>query len=927
MSRAHLDGLGSILWLIISVLATPANIFSQALPRILTGGVVSVAGAPLSSVAVAPGAIISIYGSNFNSSAGMHAGGVSAGAPPLPTSINGTQVLINSRFAPLFYVDSSQIDAQVPWEVTGAAYLTVQVIVNGRPSNLASVPLGPIAPGILAVTHAWDGSLVAPSNPATSGELLTIYSIGLGPVTNQPATGGAALVQPLSYTVSTAAVTIGGVPAIVAFSGLTPGFAGLYQVNAQVPMGTLNGDNITVALSVGGAVSNVIATSVQSGTPSGVQVSVSPASASVLTGGAQQFTATVSGASDSSVSWTVNGVPGGDAAVGTISSTGLYMAPASTASGSVVFVAATSTADPTVAGTALAVVNSPAPVASPIGRFRSKGPGLYTQFEERGFPVGYWPGLAIQTFTQFDPIVGSTVSQEISLQLDKQKAMGLNAITYEFRSANDPTNSGGPYMPPLCLIPAVLGLNWPQPTATELTNLKAFFDLVQSKGMRIRVHLVNTYMDDRSNSQTWLGAILGVIGNHPALDIVAFDGDKHIEDDGSCGIPAEPPLWMGPDTVQGQYIQWAIRYAQSLGIPTQRLSAEAIVGAFFVDSMTPNSFATDGHQWNPLIALKTIFDEIGIPDNQRTYALSYYEHTKCTDVGSLPCTDLAPHPWAEQTLQRIYGVIGAGNGARIVATEMGYSPPAIPTWKTEWAMESLVSLMEKYQIEGGSFWRWTNNSNCSSGCTNEDADPTLADPVKRRGVNFVYNPVQKEILDWGGFHLTAIPNGSFEEDLDSNGVPAHWTIAGKGSASAYYLPQENGQPQVPSRGSYCLRLTANDSTAPIAATSEPIAVTPGTNYTTVANLRFAWNGDPNPAASASTRPQAFVTIHYLNANGQPASVPSTVFQYFQENSAQEFQTFVFQYMTPSDARSVQIEVGAARNGLAAPIIIDVDNLR
>lgn len=194
-------------------------------------------------------------------------------------------------------------------------------------------------------------------------------------------------------------------------------------------------------------------------------------------------------------------------------------------------------------------------------------------------------------------------------------------------------------------------------------------------------------------------------------------------------------------------------------------------------------------------------------------------------------------------------------------------------------------------------------------------------------MDFVYDPVQKEILDWSGFHLTAIPNGSFEDDLDSNGVPTHWALSGKGSASAYYLPPESGQPQVPSRGSYCLRLTANDSTTAISATSDPIAVTPGTSYTTVANMRFAWSGDPNPSASSSTRPQVFVTIHYLNASGQPASVVSTPFSYFQEDSTQGFQTFVFQYTTPNDARSVQIEVGAARNGLALPIVVDVDNLR
>jgi len=920
--------------------------YAQPVPRISTNGIVNSAGAPLPPAPVAPGSIISIYGSNFNSSSGTHAGGVSATSTPLPTAINGTQVLINSLFAPLYYVDSSQINAQVPWEVGGASYLNVQVIVNGLSSNLATVALAANAPGLLLVTHALDGGLVTSSQPATTGEYLTIYGLGLGPVTNSPGDGAASSATPLSYTQQTPVVTIGGAAANVSFSGLAPGFTGLYQVNAQVPGGTANGDDITIVLSIGGAMSNTITTSLQSGTPSGVQVSVSPVSVSLLTGVTQQFTAAVSGSGNSSVNWTVNGIPGGDSTVGTVSSTGLYTAPATAPGSKIVFVAATSAADSTTSGMATIAVSAPPPVVSPLGRLRSSAPGIWTQFEERGWPSQYWAGQAIQLFTQFDPVVGSTVSQEISLQLDKMQAMGVNSITYALRTSDDPTNSL-PFVPPLCPEGTVLGLNWPRPTSTELTNLVSFFDLVQSKSMKIRLGLINTHMEEQPplNSTVWLGAILGAIGNHPALDVVTFDGTPLLVPSApnwnvpnACGTPAEAALWDGPGTVlapsmapfvapnyvgamSAQYIEWAMGYALSLGVPARKLSAEAITGNYETDSLQPNSGGTDGHFWNPITTLKDMFDNVGIPDNQRTYALSFYEHTKCSTVTNLPCTDVAPDPWAEQAIQTMYGIIGTGNGARVVADEMGDNTPVSPAWKTEWAMESLAALMEKYQIEGGSFWLWVQ------GQDSDDSDPTLAEAVKLRGVTFTYNPVQKEILDWGGFHLTSIPNGSFEDDLDSNGVPTHWAVTGSGSASVYYLPQESGQPQVPSRGSYCLRLTASDNTAAISATSDQMAVTPGTSYTTTANLRFAWSGDPNPSGSAVTRPQVFATIHYLNARGQPASTPSTVFSYFQEDSTQGFQTFVFQYTPPSDATSVQIEIGAERNGLSTPIVFDADNFR
>src|SRR5205807_7707270 len=62
-----------------------------------------------------------------------------------------------------------------------------------------------------------------------------------------------------------------------------------------------------------------------------VNVTISPTSATVATRGTQQFTATVQNTSNTAVTWQVNGVTGGNATVGTISSSGLYTAPASPA--------------------------------------------------------------------------------------------------------------------------------------------------------------------------------------------------------------------------------------------------------------------------------------------------------------------------------------------------------------------------------------------------------------------------------------------------------------------------------------------------------------------------------------------------------------------------------------------------------------------
>jgi hypothetical protein len=81
--------------------------------------------------------------------------------------------------------------------------------------------------------------------------------------------------------------------------------------------------------------------------PSSVTVSISPASATVQAGKTQSFTASVSGTSNTSVTWKVNGISGGNSTVGTISTSGLYTAPATVPKPAAVTVTAVPSADGT----------------------------------------------------------------------------------------------------------------------------------------------------------------------------------------------------------------------------------------------------------------------------------------------------------------------------------------------------------------------------------------------------------------------------------------------------------------------------------------------------------------------------------------------------------------------------------------------------
>src|ERR1035438_6187448 len=92
-----------------------------------------------------------------------------------------------------------------------------------------------------------------PSEPAESGDALVIYCAGLGAVNPLVPDGAAAPSSPPAMTVNPVNVTIGGKPAPVLFSGLAPGFAGLYQVNVTVPLGITASPNVPVILYVGTA--------------------------------------------------------------------------------------------------------------------------------------------------------------------------------------------------------------------------------------------------------------------------------------------------------------------------------------------------------------------------------------------------------------------------------------------------------------------------------------------------------------------------------------------------------------------------------------------------------------------------------------------------------------------------------------------------
>jgi uncharacterized protein (TIGR03437 family) len=245
-------------------------------PTLPAGGVVNGASfAP--GAAVAPGSIASLFGTNLASATAF------AGAVPLPLQLGGALLRFNTtQSVPMFYSSLGQLNFQVPWELAGQSQATLTDQVGTPVSNPLTVRLAQYAPGLFSVNSSGAGLGAiqiantsffaqaanaipgAQSRPANRGtDSVTIYATGLGPVTNRPASGAAAPSAPLAATTTTPVVSIGGVNATVSFSGLAPGFVGLYQINALVPAAAPTGDTVQVRVTIGSVPSNVVTIAVR----------------------------------------------------------------------------------------------------------------------------------------------------------------------------------------------------------------------------------------------------------------------------------------------------------------------------------------------------------------------------------------------------------------------------------------------------------------------------------------------------------------------------------------------------------------------------------------------------------------------------------------------------------------------------------------
>ncbi len=224
--------------------------------------------------ALAPGSIAAIFGT-FDISAPTWASGF-----PLPTSLGGASVTFNGKPAPLFYVSSTQINAEVPGDTAAgteySAYGSASVVVtvaghSSAPVGADVLPVNPMlftqggsgcgAGAILNVASDGRVSVNSASDSASPGDFIEVYGTGLGGTAPPAEDGEPAPSNPLSkpavYGASAlfdaATVPMNAIPyavalAPVAFAGRAPGFAGVDQYNVQIPPGVREGCSVPVRI-------------------------------------------------------------------------------------------------------------------------------------------------------------------------------------------------------------------------------------------------------------------------------------------------------------------------------------------------------------------------------------------------------------------------------------------------------------------------------------------------------------------------------------------------------------------------------------------------------------------------------------------------------------------------------------------------------
>lgn len=195
----------------------------------------------------APNTFLTIYGQNLAyTTRALAASDIAGGMLPTVLGSTGVHVLINNIPANIYYVSPTQVNLLVPTSlIAGTAML--QLVVDSVAGPAIPILLQTAAPGFFQLDATTvlgvhlDGSTITAAAPAKSGEVVVLFASGLGP-TNPAAIPDQIPQQAASVTpISSFTMLINGAavnPQQILYAGVVPTFAGLFQINVQLPPNT-----------------------------------------------------------------------------------------------------------------------------------------------------------------------------------------------------------------------------------------------------------------------------------------------------------------------------------------------------------------------------------------------------------------------------------------------------------------------------------------------------------------------------------------------------------------------------------------------------------------------------------------------------------------------------------------------------------------
>jgi len=246
-----LDGAGDLFFADTSnnrVRALIPNGVLQPLPVVVEPPLTVANAASLIAGPVAPGELVTITGAGLGPQGGVE--GTYDASGLLANQLAGTEVRFDGVPAPLLFAQSSQINAQVPYTVSGNSSTHMEVFYQGQSAGTLDLMVTANVPALFSTIVEQDGTYNSQTNPAPHGTFLTLYATGDG-IEYGPDLAGLPAAAPYPFPVLPVTVTLAGMAAELTYAGSAPGLVGILQVNARVPGSFVPSGAVPLVLTVG----------------------------------------------------------------------------------------------------------------------------------------------------------------------------------------------------------------------------------------------------------------------------------------------------------------------------------------------------------------------------------------------------------------------------------------------------------------------------------------------------------------------------------------------------------------------------------------------------------------------------------------------------------------------------------------------------